>query len=341
MTAPLRLGVIGCGRVFEKFHLPAIGRVPEVELVAASDANASRLAWAERIPAPLRLLSSAAALINAGGLDAVLVLTPPATHAAIVVQSLEAGLHVLVEKPMALDVADGSRMVAAARGANRRLHVGFTRRFREPYRRLRRLLLEVGQASVESARFELSFSTAEWGAHSAFAGNDRQGGGPLDDVFSHQVDLLDWLLGPAEAVRAEADSGHTVRADLQIGSVTLHCRASQGSYREHLELFLRDGSSLRASGTGAAAARSGSRWWASKKAWLGDRLQLAGDRVLGRPNTTLLSFERQLRDFHAAVRGLPSDGATGKDGLRTIALIQAARLSLSTGSTWQPAGLAD
>ena len=341
MTASLRLGVIGCGRVFEKFHLPAIGRVPDVELAAAADANVSHLAWADRFAARPRLLSSAAAMIEVGGLDAVLVLTPPATHAQIVVRSLEAGLHVLVEKPMALDVAEGARMVDAARGANRRLHVGFTRRFREPYRRLRQLLIEAGPASVKSARFELSFSTADWAAHSGFAGDDHQGGGPLDDVLSHQVDLLDWLLGPAEAVRAEAGSGQTVHADLQIGSVNLHCRASHGPYREHLELFLRDGRSLQASGTGASAARSGSRWWGSNKAWLGDRLQLARDRIGGRPNATLLSFERQLRDFQAAVRGLPSDGATGKDGLRTIALIQACRVSLSSGGSWQRAALAD
>jgi predicted dehydrogenase len=242
---------------------------------------------------------------------------------------------------MALDVAEGGRMVDAARRAGRRLQVGYTRRFREPYRRLRRFLLEVGPASVESARFELSFSTSEWAAHSSFAGDDRQGGGPLDDVFSHQVDLLEWLLGPAEAGRAEAGSRHTLRADLQIGSVNLHCRASHGRYREHLELFLRDGRSLQASGTTASAPSSGSGWWLPKKAWLGDRLRLAADRMLGRPNATLLSFERQLRDFQAAVRGLPSDGATGKDGLRTIALIQACRLSLSTGGSWQRTALPD
>jgi predicted dehydrogenase len=341
MTVPLRLGVIGCGRVFEKFHLPAIGRVSEVQLAAASDPDASRLASVDRYTPTPRLFPSAAAMIDAGGMDAVLVLTPPPTHAAIVVQSLEAGLHVLVEKPMALDVAEGRRMVGAAREAHRRLQVGFTRRFREPYRWLRRLLEEVGSASIESARFDLSFSTTDWAAHSAFAGDDRQGGGPLDDVFSHQVDLLGWLLGPAEAVRAQAGPGHTVQAEIRIGPVNLRCRASHGHYQEHLELFLRDGRSLQASGTKASAGRSKSRWWAVKKAWLGDRLQLAGDRLLGRPNPTLLSFERQLRDFQAAVRGLPADGATGVDGLRTIGVIQACRASLSAGGTWQRVGPAD
>ena len=340
MTVPLRLGVIGCGRVFQKFHLPAIGRVPDVELAAASDADASRLVWPPRYPLPPRVFPSSTALIDAGGLDAVLVLTPPATHAAIVVQALQAGLHVLVEKPMALDVAEGRRMVHAARNAGRRLHVGFTRRFREPYRRLRQILLEVGAANVESGRFDLSFSNTDWGAHSAFAGDDRQGGGPLDDVFSHQVDLLGWLLGPADAVRTVCDTD-TVHADVRIGSVNMRCRASHGRYEEHLELFLRDGRSLQASGTGVSAGRSGSRWWAAKKAWLGDRLQLAGDRLLGRPNATLVSFERQLRDFQAAVRGLPSDGATGLDGLRAIGLIQGCRMSLSAGGAWQRVGSAD
>jgi predicted dehydrogenase len=231
-------------------------------------------------------------------------------------------------------------MVDAARDTHRRLHVGFTRRFREPYRRLRRLLLEVGAARVESARFDLSFSNTDWAAHGPFAGDDRQGGGPLDDVFSHQVDLLDWLLGPAEAVRAEPGT-NTVHADIQIGAIKVRCRASHGRYQEHLEVLLRDGRSLQASGTGVSAGRSQSHWWSAKKAWLGDRLQLAGDRLWGRPNATLLSFERQLRDFQAAVRGRPSDGATGMDGLRTIGLIQACRMSLSAAGAWQRVGPAD
>src|SRR4051794_36041872 len=107
MMPAIRLGVLGCGRVFERFHLPALDRVSGFELAAACDSNPARLEWAHRRAKPPQLYQSAATLAGAGGLDAVLVLTPPASHAAAVTQCVRAGLHVLVEKPMALTPSEG------------------------------------------------------------------------------------------------------------------------------------------------------------------------------------------------------------------------------------------
>jgi predicted dehydrogenase len=66
-----------------------------------------------------------------------------------------------------------------------------------------------------------------------------------------------------------------------------------------------------------------------------DRLSLLRDRLLGRINTTLASFEAQLRDFERAVRGRNSEGATGEDGLVAIEIVQACRMSARSGGAWQ------
>ena len=298
---PFRLGVIGCGRVFERFHLPAIARVPTIELAAACDTDPSRFSWAAR----QALYATAAELICHPGLDAILVLTPPAHHADAAVRALESGLHVLVEKPMALERAEGRRMVQAGRLAGRRLQVGFSRRYREPYRQLRAALGGVDRSQLRAARFQLSVPTSSWGARTEFLGNEAQGGGVFDDVLSHQVDLVGWLLGTPSEVRAEMGTlgKGIVNADLRLDSVIVSCQAGHGRYAEWLEVELADGRVLQASGSRFRISSRGSPSWRRRSALIMDRAALLGNRVRRRPNVSLTSFERQLRDFEIAARG--------------------------------------
>lgn len=110
----VRIAVAGLGRVFQRFHLPAVLATPDAELVAACDASEERRAWArERLPG-IPVEADFGELLRAGA-DALLLLTPPASHAQLSCAALRAGLHVLVEKPMALDRAEGAAMADAAR----------------------------------------------------------------------------------------------------------------------------------------------------------------------------------------------------------------------------------
>jgi predicted dehydrogenase len=330
---PFRLGVLGCGRVFERFHLPAIDRTSDVALVAAADPEPARLAWAApRSPRPL-LAESLDGLLRTP-LDALLVLTPPATHADLAERALGAGLHVLVEKPMGLTAADGRRIADATRAAGRRLQVGYARRFRAPYRALHAHLRAQGRTPA-SAEFELSFATREWGAHSAFLGDDSRGGGPIEDVLSHQVDLLAWLFGTGpELVRAEVDRGGAVRAELRFGGHTARCISSHGTYTERLAIGLSDGRALEATGSRFGASALSSTSWRRGRGMVLDRLALVRDKLLRRPNVSRTSFELQLRDFSAAVRGEPAVGATAEDGLRVLGVLDACRRSSGQGGEW-------
>jgi predicted dehydrogenase len=332
MTAPLRLGVIGCGRVFERFHLPAIERAAGVVLAAACDSDPARLRWlTQRVPG-LIPCETAEALTAQRNLDAVLVLTPPVGHEAPTLAALNAGMPVLVEKPMALSLDQGRRMVEAARRGNRRLQVGFNRRFREPYRRMRQWLSQHGK-TVVGGRFELSFPTSSWHARTDFLGNDQLGGGAFDDVLSHQIDLIAWLVGWPDVVRATPGVGDSLQAELRIGSSSFVCLAGHGSYREHLQLQLASGELLEATGSSTRRAAGASRWWL-RVAALRDRASLVVHRIRGTQSTTAQSFDRQLHDFLSHLEKGRSEGATGEEGLQAIRVVTACRVSARGAGGW-------
>jgi predicted dehydrogenase len=330
MTAepPIRMAVVGLGRVFERFHLPALEATPEVRLVAAWDADAGRRAWAAGRLVGLPVAGDLAELTGRSA-DAMLLLTPPATHAEIACAALGAGLHVLVEKPMALDRAEGARMAQAARAAGRRLQIGFTRRFREPYRRLKACIPSLD--ATAAVAFELRFPASSWGAQGAFLGDDRAGGGVLDDVLSHQADLLRWLVGASPSrVRVTAHAAASVEYELEFPSgMTARCEAGHGAYRERL-VVRRPGGAVAASGS-TFSTSGATAPWAPALASAADRGALVAARVLRRPNVTAGSFAAQLADFLTAVRGQEGSGAGPEDGLAAIALIEACRRSVSSG----------
>jgi predicted dehydrogenase len=340
---PLRLAIAGCGQVFERFHLPAIACVPDVALVGACEPVTERRAWASERLQGLPVVATLDELLATVPADALLILAPPVAHRDLAVRAAAAGLHILVEKPMALSAPDAAAMLDAAARAGRHLQIGFTRRFREPYQRLRGALVQVGADAVSSVRSELAVPAVRWGAHGDFSGRDALGGGVLDDVLSHQVDLLGWLLGvwPVEArmVDGSDERGRVrgrgrVRCELRFpGGTHATCAASHGPYVERLEVELAHDRVLAASGT---SFRDGSRdlipGWRARRAALGDQIALAAGRLLRRPGVTAESFVRQLRDFVDTVRGThPSSGADGHAGARTIATIEACRRAGASG----------
>jgi predicted dehydrogenase len=333
--APLRVAVFGCGRVFERFHLPALARVPELSLVAACDTDESRLAWARtRLPEVAQVTSpDGLGLLRP---DAALILTPPATHRVLVEHALAAGLHVLVEKPMALDTAQARGMADAARSAGRQLRVGFTRRFRPPYRMLRDRV-QAARDRVAAISCRLAFPSAAWDARGDFLGVDAAGGGVLDDVLSHLVDLVRWI-GGAEPVRARAralaDGSITCALVLDSG-VPASCWAAHGAYTEYFEVAWRGGGAAAASGVRGYTRPRASGNTVPIRAWIADRSTLTLNRVLGRRGLTALSFEAQLRDFGRAIRGGAAEGAASEDGIAAVAAVEAARASLRHGGGWR------
>jgi len=128
----VRIGLAGCG-AFGESHLQSFRAIPGAEIVAAYDidhARAGRVAAEYGIP---RVCGSLEEICSLDGVDALDVVTPEAEHRQPVIQALEAGKHVFVEKPLATNVADCEAMVEAARRCGRILMVGQILRFETKY----------------------------------------------------------------------------------------------------------------------------------------------------------------------------------------------------------------
>ncbi len=133
----IRIGVVGCGMVAQAEHLPYLSELQDrFELAAVADPSRTvREAVGARYAVP-GVHEDYRSLLDAGGLDAVLIAAPAATHAEVVLAALGAGLHVFVEKPLCISVPDADRIVEARDRAGRVVQVGFMKRYDPAWERL-------------------------------------------------------------------------------------------------------------------------------------------------------------------------------------------------------------
>lgn len=343
----LRLGAVGCGRVFTRYHLPAIRKSPDWTLVSVCDVSTERLEYIHRSFAEPKCFDSFSDLLRSTALDAVLITTPPPTHCYLTLEAFEAGHHVLVEKPMAMNGVDAEVMLRASLRAERQLWVGFNRRFRRSYSNLRERLISLPREAIRSIRYELIVDAQRWESLSPLLEEAGSGSGVLEDVASHQLDLLPWLTsrslrGVSARLRQGESSGvclieYDVRLDDEL---VVHCLAGRaGYYSEHLEVEQPDRSL--SVGPGGLHER---RWmpagWTRLFGQAKGLTHLVSQRLAGRPNMTAASFECQLASFAAAIRGdkVSCKGADAASGLRSVLAVRACQESLECGGTWQFVG---
>jgi len=197
---PIRVGLIGCGKV-GSIHAAALQAIPEAEFVAACDANADR-AGAFAAKYSVAPFTDVAAMLKGGGLEAVIIGTPHPLHAEPAIRAAETGVHVLVEKPMAANVADCDAMTAAARKTGVTLGVISQRRLFEPVQRIK-AAIEAGKIGTPMLALFLQYSWREPSYYHSdpWRGKwDTEGGGVLVNQSPHQLDILLWLMGPAAEV---------------------------------------------------------------------------------------------------------------------------------------------
>jgi predicted dehydrogenase len=200
----LRIALLGTGWVAD-FHARAVREHPGAELVAAANWREPSLrALAERHRIP-RTTTDWRELAADPGVDAAVIATPNALHAPQAIAFLEAGKHVLVEKPMAPTLAEADAMVAAARRAGAWLMVAHCWRFHPDVRALR--------ARVERGELGEIVKTRGYGAHAGwgpsgwFTDPALAGGGALLDMGVHAIDTTRYLLGDPLPVRVCAAVG--------------------------------------------------------------------------------------------------------------------------------------
>lgn len=203
-------GIIGCGDVTEVKSGPALQQATDSSLVAVMRRDAAKAAdYARRHGVP-RWYDDARALIEDPGVDIVYVATPPSTHAQYAIAALRAGKPVYVEKPMARTSDECEAMLAASRAAGLPLFVAYYRRALPRFLKVRELLLAGAIGEPRRVRTVLHrVLDPAWGSAPELPWRVRpevSGGGLFVDLGSHTLDLLDFLLGPLEAVDGQARS---------------------------------------------------------------------------------------------------------------------------------------
>lgn len=210
----MNFAIVGCGRIAAK-HIEALGSLAEAELIACSDLNVQRarsagesagVPWYERYEMMLQTHPS---------VDVVSILTPSGDHAAHAIDiARNYGKHVVVEKPMALRLADADAMIRACDEAGVRLFVVKQNRFNLPVIRLRQALeagrfrkLVMGTVRVRWRRDQHYYDQDAW------RGTWAMDGGVFSNQASHHVDLLEWMLG--EPVSVMAKTG-TYLSDIEV-----------------------------------------------------------------------------------------------------------------------------
>jgi predicted dehydrogenase len=192
----LKAGVIGCGGIANQKHFPALALLKdEVEIVSFCDIIEERAVKAARdygIPGA-KVTTNYKELLKDDGIDVVYVLTPNVSHNPITCAALEAGKHVMCEKPMAISYAEGKKMAEAAKKTGKKLTIGYQNRFRRDSRELfaRSRDGELGDIYFAKAHAVRRRGVPTWGV---FPDKSKQGGGPLIDIGTHALDLTLWFL---------------------------------------------------------------------------------------------------------------------------------------------------
>jgi len=191
----LRVGIIGTGMIATAAHIPAWKDLPEdVEVVAVADIledRAKLVAEREEIPAAYGDWQE---MLGEVDLDIVSVCTPNAYHKAQSIAALQAGAHVLCEKPVATSHADAAAMFDAADAAGKMLLVGQTARFTHRSRAAKEIVEagRLGEIYFAETYYLRRRGVPTWGQ---FHMKEHSGGGPVYDLGVHAIDLLYWLLG--------------------------------------------------------------------------------------------------------------------------------------------------
>lgn len=199
----IRWGLIGCGDIAAKRVAAALRDSPGSALVAVARARPELAAEFARQHGARRWHADWRDVLRDAEVSAVYLATPVRLHAAQAVAAAEAGKHVLCEKPMAMDVAECERMIAAARSHGVRLGVAYYRHHYPLVARLRALLEsgEIGRPVLAQVEVFEPFDASVGQPRSWLLDRKQAGGGPMMDFGCHRIEVLLDLLGPLKVVR--------------------------------------------------------------------------------------------------------------------------------------------
>ncbi len=341
----LRTAIIGTGKVAH-LHAEALQQAPSSQFVAVWNRTFERAqAFAE--PYGVTAYRDIEEMIRTAGVDVVTVCTTHPTHADVTLAALRAGAHVLLEKPLASSLQDCDLMIETAKSLGKKLGMISQRRLYPPVQRMKRAIDEgkigapiLGTVTVHGWRDEPYYASDPW------RGTWRdEGGGVLVNQTPHQIDILQWLIGPiAEVYGLWANLNHpyievedTAVAVIKfangaLGSIVVSNSQNPALYGK-VHVFGKNGASIGVQTDGGAMFVAGVP--ASIEAPYNDLWTIPGEEhflplwknedesFFKKVNPTTYFHQLQIEDFIQAVIHDKRPLVTGEDGRVTVEIFTA------------------
>lgn len=313
----IRIGIIGCGQMGE-WHWDAYRKNPNTECVAFSDTDRSR---AERFTSktPGNIYTDYRQMIKQEKLDGVSICTLPSTHHPIVMDLLNAGIHVLCEKPLAMTLAEAQAMTQKANEKNLHLLAAFKFRFFDEVQEAKKILDKGSLGKILNFRVMVGGQADMKGTW--FADKALSGGGVIMDNGPHAFDLLRYLAGDVEHVQAQVSHAQNLSVE---DTAQVACRLKAGGCgtvdiswtvptpsKTYCEIYGEEGTLL-LDFTGLTY---------KFKTW--DEYKTIPNKASNKE-----AFNRQIDHFVNAVGGAAISVVNNQDGLKTQELIDSAYRSL-------------
>jgi len=355
-----RVGVVGTGWWADLEHLPGLRSRADVELVGLCGRNPDRLAALADRHGVAGRFSDWREMLARAGLDVVVIVTPNVLHHPVARASLEAGLHVICEKPLAMDAGQARELAALAEARGRQTLTFFTHRALAAAAQVKRLVDQgfLGRPlHVSATYFTASHlkpgKPASWRMRRAEAGT-----GVLGDIGSHLVDLVTWWLGGITEVSGQwltvtqERPGGAVDADEACFFLARLACGAQGVFQasklaagranqQRIELFGDRGSLVYEADPGVDPTWTG-RVLAGRPDRTGlEPVALAPELTAGLdapdPEGRLAAYRRLTDPFFAALRGGPPAAPDFRAGAAVQAVLDAVAASAGSGA-WTAVG---
>ncbi|HWP43534.1 MAG TPA: Gfo/Idh/MocA family oxidoreductase [Blastocatellia bacterium] len=339
----MRIGLIGCGDI-GALRAAALDRLSTLKLVSVSDIDSVRANNLARSRGAA-VVSDWRSMVSQEGIDAVIVSTPPHLHAEMCIGALEAGKHVICEKPLARTPDECQAIIEAARRADRLLATGFNYRFYPSVQKARSILDSGLIGELDHIRSYAGYSAAEH-SHPWLHDVKVMGGGALRDNGIHLIDLTCYFLGDVAEVKGFAqdsfwgfegceDNGFVLMRNSagRVASLQASWTEWKG-YRFLIELYGTRGM-IRVSCFPMLtqvvwAEKAGSK--TRRKTFFFPRTHIM-EHLRSYRWVVIESFVQELDAFEKAIRGQATEIATGRDGLRAVEVAhRATQYSGNTGT---------
>ncbi|QUG40231.1 Gfo/Idh/MocA family oxidoreductase [Psychrobacillus sp. INOP01] len=228
----LKVGVIGGGSISE-FHINPYIANEDAELMALCDSNEQRLALAGEKYGVTNLYNNYIDLLRNKDVDAVSICTWNNTHAEIAIAALEAGKHVLVEKPLSLTVEEALAVEVAVKKSGKRLQVGFVRRHGSNTKILKQFIDQNELGEIYYAKASCIRRLGNPGGW--FSDRTKSGGGPLLDLGVHMIDICWYLMGKPRPVSVSGNAYSKLGNRSNIENLSFYKAADYDSTLNNVE----------------------------------------------------------------------------------------------------------